>query len=619
MNKIVFKDIVAQFVNRVRLIPVAGDDTLRDVSPVRGTVTEAGTPVRAAELNAMQDNIEAAISAAESSANEYTDTQVGTKQDTITSSMALTALSLEAATITKSGKAVATEEYAANADAAILTAAENYTDTEILQEVENRKLQAASRLSGTATGTPSVTITDSAANSNFNAVTAKGVTTETGTGTKAPDNPYALSGKMPGTIRVRGKNWYPNNIVPYSAAAPTAGVAHLPKGTYTLSLQSVSNATSWRFLYRIFKNGTLITESNATPTHLTAVANGLFWQTSLQYYTWSGDNTTLTQIITTDDEYDLAWVLVAGNTTSSTVGNKPMIELGSSATAYEPYSGTDYAMSLSATMYSSSVYADTYDAVSGVETHNIGKKVFDGTETWSLLSTGSTYNIFIIAIAGKAQVLGSSTCSHFITDVSDYNAGGLGTISDRVANTYISLAVATTITTPADMKAWIAAQYAAGKPVTVMYKLASPTTTQHTAQTIPQPSLTANITADGAAVSVDYSKDLASALALKADKAQEAWITPTLVNGWTQYSIYTVGYRKDSFGRVKLRGAIQSGANGTIAFTLPAGYRPSQIGFYVGHSASGLYSKFFVDTSGAVTINSSTTYATLDEAYFDTL
>lgn len=62
----------------------------------------------------------------------------------------------------------------------------------------------------------------------------------------------------------------------------------------------------------------------------------------------------------------------------------------------------------------------------------------------------------------------------------------------------------------------------------------------------------------------------------KANKVQEAWITPTLVNGATAYDTNTVGYIKDEMGFVHLKGRIVTPAYGTQAFTLPAGYRPKQ-------------------------------------------
>ena len=65
-------------------------------------------------------------------------------------------------------------------------------------------------------------------------------------------------------------------------------------------------------------------------------------------------------------------------------------------------------------------------------------------------------------------------------------------------------------------------------------------------------------------------------LASKANKKQEDWITPTLLNGW--YGIRPgepPQYMKDEFGFVHFRGAISKGASATsnVAFNLPTGYR----------------------------------------------
>ena len=58
-------------------------------------------------------------------------------------------------------------------------------------------------------------------------------------------------------------------------------------------------------------------------------------------------------------------------------------------------------------------------------------------------------------------------------------------------------------------------------------------------------------------------------LAGKADKKQEDWITPTLLNGATG----TLQFRKNQFGRVEFRGTL-TGKQGSSSFVLPTGYRP---------------------------------------------
>ncbi|QMV42972.1 hypothetical protein [Cohnella cholangitidis] len=100
----------------------------------------------------------------------------------------------------------------------------------------------------------------------------------------------------------------------------------------------------------------------------------------------------------------------------------------------------------------------------------------------------------------------------------------------------------------------------------------------------------------------------------KAQKQQGQWITPTLVGGWVDSSgVYEVaGYRKDDQGNVMLRGAIKSGTAGTVAFTLPAGYRPKLALPWVTLGSDGTNRSFGnidIKANGEVTINIPTSNA----------
>ena len=55
-----------------------------------------------------------------------------------------------------------------------------------------------------------------------------------------------------------------------------------------------------------------------------------------------------------------------------------------------------------------------------------------------------------------------------------------------------------------------------------------------------------------------------------------AWTPVVFQNGWANQGTgwETAAYLKDPFGFVHLKGVITGGADDTIAFTLPAGYRP---------------------------------------------
>ena len=69
--------------------------------------------------------------------------------------------------------------------------------------------------------------------------------------------------------------------------------------------------------------------------------------------------------------------------------------------------------------------------------------------------------------------------------------------------------------------------------------------------------------------------------AKKADKVQEAWITPTLINGWKTFVNSPVQYRKDEFGVVHFRGRLDPSTKTAMEFCyLPAGYRPNADAFF---------------------------------------
>ncbi|MCM0760265.1 hypothetical protein M7775_17060 [Sporomusa sphaeroides DSM 2875] len=81
----------------------------------------------------------------------------------------------------------------------------------------------------------------------------------------------------------------------------------------------------------------------------------------------------------------------------------------------------------------------------------------------------------------------------------------------------------------------------------------------------------------GALSDTTTAKDIGAAAAV-----QEAWKTPTLLNGWQNYGngYNNAGYYKDSLGVVHLRGLVKGGSSigsytvSDYILVLPVGYRP---------------------------------------------
>lgn len=120
----------------------------------------------------------------------------------------------------------------------------------------------------------------------------------------------------------------------------------------------------------------------------------------------------------------------------------------------------------------------------------------------------------------------------------------------------------------------------------------------------------ARVTAEQARVSAETERvslfaDMQTALNLKANKSQEAWITPTLLNGVTNYAsgFAPVRYYKNEFNTVYLGGMSTGGAAGIIIFVLPVGYRPSK-SLLVPTVMGGVFGFLVIDTDGSVKVNS---------------
>ena len=87
----------------------------------------------------------------------------------------------------------------------------------------------------------------------------------------------------------------------------------------------------------------------------------------------------------------------------------------------------------------------------------------------------------------------------------------------------------------------------------------------------------------------------------KANKAQEAWITPTLLNGWVEADASKAPrYMKDTLGFVHLKGMVKSGSNSSTIFTLPSGYRLDRYGAFP-VDADGTFGKINISPTGDIT------------------
>ena len=100
----------------------------------------------------------------------------------------------------------------------------------------------------------------------------------------------------------------------------------------------------------------------------------------------------------------------------------------------------------------------------------------------------------------------------------------------------------------------------------------------------------------------------------KANKKQEDWIIPTLLNGWVGSASNKPRFRKDDFGNVHITGTFAEG-RGTI-FTLPQGYRPVQRKEFIVNAGGG-FGILRVHETGVVSLlTSQAAYVVADNVMF---
>lgn len=309
----------------------------------------------------------------------------------------------------------------------------------------------------------------------------KGNTIEIGSGDKSPDNPYNIVGSNPTKVTACGRNLipYPYTSLPSTvtgisfadngdgtitvngtAADETAGRLHflsnllrIPAGTYTLSgcapngsgdtwclqvVRVINGLEDWGWLCRDFGAGITFTLTEATDIYIrirlkkgTVINNGIF---------------------------------------------KPQLEIGTAATPYAPYTGQAVPLPALEPLYRDGTVNDEYDAVSGVETRRWKRVELDGTEAWITRTSGTGVYGYALPDVFDAPAA-AGVCTHF-KFIKNGASGTQTAVCVASASTRKDLSVFTTIATLDDFKAWLAAQYAAGTPVTVVYQLAEPVITK---------------------------------------------------------------------------------------------------------------------------------------------
>lgn len=196
-----------------------------------------------------------------------------------------------------------------------------------------------------------------------------------------------------------------------------------------------------------------------------------------------------------DGEITLVVIYAGNDKTQDSIVSNLRFTPGSTPAPYEPYNGSTITLPLGQT-----VYGGTLDWQTGVLTVEWKLIEFDGTETWSKYAAASNdvVIVFVIVIPDAANGFQTSICNQFKNLDTTWSRGIPWTYSDypTLPNKYFC--VQTSKFPDVDSwKSYLAAQYAAGTPVQVCYKLDTPQPIQATGgQTIPALSGTNTIYTD---------------------------------------------------------------------------------------------------------------------------
>ncbi|MBC8558721.1 hypothetical protein [Fumia xinanensis] len=362
---------------------------------------------------------------------------------------------------------------------------------------EEARQQFANVFVGKKSG-QAVTLSDVCESTLLQKAAVQGATTEVlanPEAEKSPDNIATISGTEPTALTVCGKNLFDmDNCFPGDTRV-YRGITYekTPDGILvngTATAQSYTTPHEMAGILKVGKTYTVsINDQRAVPVMQINKDTGTIYART---YTVTGDETGI-------DVY----FYFRADTLVDNLLVQFQLEEGSTPTAYEPYSGTDYPLpTLEALMSLPNGVCDEYDAVTGVETRRIGKMVLDGTETFTVgtHSNGQAYASFVIPVHAKADSLPVST---------HYLASQWTNLNNRIyVPSYMGFVITDSRFVSKDAATEIlAAQHAAGTPVTVYYELAEPVITQHTPTAILAIYPTTTVYSDQGNISVTYNRD----------------------------------------------------------------------------------------------------------------
>ena len=341
--------------------------------------------------------------------------------------------------------------------------------------------------------------------------------TQAGTGEPSPDNIRPISGRDNVKVQRSGENLL--NITPF-AKVTNKGVIfeYIADGGIHIEGTPTASADSPTFPVPILAPGKYygVDMGPGIAASIVVTRDGKrFWMNAKAGF----------EILAGDVTHYWYMIVTKGATVDKMV--YPYIVPGSTPpTTYTPYRGDTLALALPST-----VYGGTVDAVTGEGAETWKLVTLDGTEAWGI-------NVMYLYLAAKLPSNNNQQryglCSHFV-----YRYGYAGDdVFVDAGGIWLGKAMSDKYTVDS-WKSYLAAQYAAGTPVQIAYKLAEPVPFQAAGNgpLLPIPGETNTVMTDADSVTVTGHADpiriiqqlqaAQSAAAAQLDETQQAMLDTT--------------------------------------------------------------------------------------------
>ena len=313
--------------------------------------------------------------------------------------------------------------------------------------------------------------------------------TQAGTGDPSPENIRPISGRNAVSVERCGENLL--RITPF-AKIVSKGITfeYVAPGGIKMSGTATGFSDSPVFVAPLLPPGKYYgTNQNNIIASIVVTRDGeRYWQSTKGIFD-----------IKTGDILHYWYMSVNAGTTIDTIVYPYIVPGTTVPTAYTPYQGDTLTLALPRTIYGGSL-----DAVTGEGKETWGFITLDGTEAWGI---NVKYLYLRLGLPGNQQKYG--LCSHFIyryayADDNIFVDSGDVWLGKKMTDKY----------TVDAWKSYLAAQYAAGTPVQVAYKLETPAPITATgAQPIPALAGCNTVLTDADSVTVTGRADPAHAIA----------------------------------------------------------------------------------------------------------